>query len=107
MLETTGPAPSFGLSDGDDPIFNPSATSSYTGPVRTESDSLGVMDIPAEAYWGIHTARALNNFPITRRALSNYPDFIRGLEVFTQWGVGQESNGVESVVLQMPQTHQH
>ena len=79
MVHTTGPAPSVGLSDGDDPIFKPSATSSYTGPVRTESDSLGDMDIPAEAYWGIHTARALNNFPITRRALSNYPDFIRGL----------------------------
>jgi len=79
MVHTTGPAPSFGLSDGDDPIFNPTATSSYTGPVRTESDSLGAMDIPAEAYWGIHTARALNNFPITRRALSNYPDFVRAL----------------------------
>ena len=79
MVHTTGPAPSFGLSDGDDPIFNPSATSAYTGPTRTESDSLGEMDIPADAYWGIHTARALHNFPITRRALSNYPDFIRGL----------------------------
>ncbi len=48
-------------------------------PSRTESDSLGSMRIPAEAYWGIHTARALENFPITRRPISVYPDLIRAL----------------------------
>ena len=46
---------------------------------RTESDSLGSMEIPAEAYWGIHTARALENFPITRRAIHVYPDLIVAL----------------------------
>jgi aspartate ammonia-lyase len=46
---------------------------------REESDSLGSMLIPADAYWGIHTARALENFPITRRAIYNYPDLIRAL----------------------------
>ena len=46
---------------------------------RTESDSLGSMQIPADAYWGIHSARALENFPITRRAIYNYPDLIRAL----------------------------
>ena len=50
-----------------------------TGFMRTETDSLGSMDIPADAYWGIHTARALENFPITRRAIYNYPDLIRAL----------------------------
>ncbi len=52
---------------------------SGTGPTRTETDSLGSMEIPAEAYWGVHTARALVNFPITRRSISNYPDLIRAL----------------------------
>jgi len=46
---------------------------------RTETDSLGSLEIPAHAYWGIHTARALENFPITRRAIFNYPDLIRAL----------------------------
>ena len=46
---------------------------------REESDSLGSMPIPGDAYWGIHTARALENFPITRRAIYNYPDLIRAL----------------------------
>jgi aspartate ammonia-lyase len=46
---------------------------------RTEHDSLGELEIPVEAYWGIHTARALENFPITRRAIFNYPDLITAL----------------------------
>lgn len=49
------------------------------GPTRTETDSLGNCEIPDEVYWGIHTARALVNFPITRRAISNYPDLVRAL----------------------------
>jgi aspartate ammonia-lyase len=49
------------------------------GRTRIESDSLGSMEIPADAYWGIHTARALENFPITRRPISVYRDLIRAL----------------------------
>jgi aspartate ammonia-lyase len=49
------------------------------GPTRVESDSLGSIAVPADAYWGIHTARALENFPITRRAIYNYPDLIDAL----------------------------
>jgi aspartate ammonia-lyase len=37
------------------------------------------MEIPTEAYWGIHTARALENFPITRRAIHVYPDLVVAL----------------------------
>jgi aspartate ammonia-lyase len=37
------------------------------------------MEIPQEAYWGIQTARALENFPITRRSIQNYPDLIIAL----------------------------
>jgi aspartate ammonia-lyase len=32
---------------------------------RIEKDSLGVREIPKEAYWGINTLRAIENFPIT------------------------------------------
>lgn len=49
------------------------------GGFRVETDSLGSMEIPADAYWGIHTARALENFPITRRPISVYRDLIRAL----------------------------
>lgn len=33
--------------------------------MRTESDSLGAFPVPEEALYGIHTARALANFPLT------------------------------------------
>ncbi|MDR6868629.1 aspartate ammonia-lyase [Microbacterium resistens] len=51
---------------------------------RTESDSLGSKEIPADAYWGIHTLRAEENFPITKRPISVYPDLVRGLAMVKQ-----------------------
>lgn len=46
---------------------------------RTEFDFLGPVDIPAEAYWGVQTARAIQNFPITGQKISSMPDLIRAL----------------------------
>lgn len=34
-----------------------------TGKTRTESDSFGVIDVPAHAYWGAQTQRSIANFP--------------------------------------------
>jgi aspartate ammonia-lyase len=51
---------------------------------RTESDSLGSLEIPTDAYWGIHTARALENFPISKRPISVYPDLVRALAMVKQ-----------------------
>jgi aspartate ammonia-lyase len=43
---------------------------------RTETDSLGEVTIPAEALWGIHTARARTNFPITGRPCGELRDLV-------------------------------
>ena len=43
---------------------------SPSSPTRTERDSLGEREIPAGAYYGIQTARAVENFPI-----SGWPPF--------------------------------
>lgn len=43
---------------------------------RIEKDSLGELEIPDDAYWGINTARAVDNFRISRREISVYPDLI-------------------------------
>ena len=51
---------------------------------RTETDSIGSLEIPAGAYWGVHTARAHENFPIARRPISVYPDFIRAFACVKQ-----------------------
>lgn len=82
MVHTTGPGPSLAYSDDGEPIYVPGADGDADGdnlPVRIEQDSLGELPVPADAYWGVHTARALTNFPITRRAISNYPDLLRAL----------------------------
>ncbi|WP_194408939.1 aspartate ammonia-lyase [Microbacterium cremeum] len=51
---------------------------------RTETDSLGSLEIPADAYWGIHTARALENFPISKRPISVYKDLVKALAMVKQ-----------------------
>ena len=52
---------------------------SQTGPVRIEHDLLGDLAVPADAYYGVQTARALDNFHISGVELRLYPDFIKGL----------------------------
>ncbi|MCE0505019.1 aspartate ammonia-lyase [Roseivivax sp. GX 12232] len=47
--------------------------------VRTESDSLGQMDLPRTCIWGIHTQRAIDNFPISGLPLYHFPEFVRAL----------------------------
>lgn len=47
--------------------------------VRREHDLLGCRDIPTDAYYGIHTLRAVENFPITNISISIYPDIIAAL----------------------------
>ncbi|MBL9001744.1 MAG: aspartate ammonia-lyase [Phycisphaerae bacterium] len=44
---------------------------------RIEHDLLGEKRIPANAYYGVQTARALENFDISGQRISLYPDFIR------------------------------
>ncbi len=46
---------------------------------RSEHDLLGDRDVPTEAYWGIHTLRATENFPITGTSISTYPHLINAL----------------------------
>ncbi|WP_407401740.1 aspartate ammonia-lyase [Chryseobacterium sp.] len=46
---------------------------------RQESDLLGKLDVPKDAYYGVQTQRAINNFKISGQLLSSYPEFIKGL----------------------------
>ena len=43
-------------------------------PTRTERDSLGTVQVPANALYGAQTARAINNFTVT--GLTPNPRFI-------------------------------
>ena len=44
---------------------------------RTEKDSLGLKEIPSHVYYGIQTARAVENFPIS--GLRAHPTLIRAI----------------------------
>src|SRR5919205_4565261 len=55
-----------------------------TQPVRVEHDLLGERAVPADAYYGIHTLRALENFPISGTSISIYPDLVSALACVKQ-----------------------
>ena len=46
---------------------------------RIERDSLGEFALPAHALFGIHTARAVENFPISGRLIGEFPELIAAL----------------------------
>ena len=47
--------------------------------MRQERDLLGPKEVPADAYWGVHTQRAAENFQISGATIGRYPYLIRGL----------------------------
>ncbi len=51
---------------------------------RIEHDLLGDRAVPAGAYYGVHTLRALENFPITGTPISIYPDLVSALACVKQ-----------------------
>jgi len=51
---------------------------------RKEHDLLGDREIPVHAYYGVHSLRALENFPITGTAISIYPDLVVALACVKQ-----------------------
>ncbi len=43
---------------------------------RVESDLLGELKVPAEAYYGVQTQRALNNYKISNTRMCDYPEYV-------------------------------
>jgi aspartate ammonia-lyase len=52
------------------------AQSSTTGKTRIEKDLLGEKEVPANAYYGVQTARALENFRLSGVLINHYPGFV-------------------------------
>src|SRR6187431_21201 len=46
---------------------------------RTEHDLIGAKEVPADAYYGVQTARALENFNISGLEIRLYPNIIKAL----------------------------
>src|ERR1043165_10126453 len=51
---------------------------------RREHDLLGEVDVPAQAYWGVHTLRAVENFPITGVPIGHFPELVKALALVKQ-----------------------
>ena len=49
---------------------------SPTTPPRVEKDLLGEKEIPGDAYYGVQTARALENFQLSGVLINHYPGFV-------------------------------
>ncbi len=47
------------------PLWAQQATSPTSGQTRTEKDLLGEKQVPADAYYGVQTQRALENFQLS------------------------------------------
>ena len=60
---------------------------------RIEKDLLGELAVPADAYYGVQTARALENFQISGVELRHYPNFIKGLAM-TKLGAARANHDV-------------
>ena len=72
------------------------------GRTRVEHDSMGELQVPAEALWGAQTQRAVQNFPISGRPMPR--GFIRALGLVkaaaaeVNAGLGLLPKGVAKVV---------
>ena len=51
---------------------------------RLEHDLLGEREIPTSAYWGVHTLRAVENFPITGVPVGHFAELVKALAMVKQ-----------------------
>lgn len=51
---------------------------------RLEHDLLGDYQVPINAYWGVHTARAVDNFPISGIPIGHYRSLIQAFAIVKQ-----------------------
>lgn len=71
---------------------------------RVESDSIGTKEVPKEAYYGVQTLRAAENFKITR--LKMHEDFIKSLaqikkaSAITNCEIGLLEKNIERAIVQ-------
>lgn len=53
----------------------------YAQQTRVEKDLLGEKQLPATAYYGVQTARALENFPVSNITTKSYPDYVKAFAI--------------------------
>jgi aspartate ammonia-lyase len=56
--------------------LTPTWVDSASAQTRTEHDLLGSKEVPADAYYGVQTMRALENFQLSGTPINRYPGFV-------------------------------
>ena len=51
---------------------------------RIESDLLGELEVPMDAYYGVQTQRAINNYKISTTHMNDYPEYIIAM-AYVKW----------------------
>lgn len=51
---------------------------------RTETDLIGTVELPADAYYGVNTVRAAENFQLSSTRLNQFPELIAALAIIKQ-----------------------
>jgi len=60
---------------------------------RTESDLIGELQVPADAYYGVQTQRAIENFRITGTKMGDYPEFVKAI-AYVKLAAAQTNNAL-------------
>jgi aspartate ammonia-lyase len=74
--QNTAPAPALASAAAQSAQVGQPVPARPMGRTRIERDLLGEKEIPADAYYGVQTARALENFQISGVRIHHYPGFI-------------------------------
>jgi len=80
--------------------------------IRVETDQIGRKEIPADVLWGIHTARAIENFPISGRKV--HQEIIQAFgevklacaqtnKQLGFWGDAKKEDAIETACFEMSQ----
>lgn len=60
---------------------------------RTESDLLGEKHVPADAYYGVQTQRAIENFHISSNKMLDYPEFVNAI-AYVKWAAAETNHAL-------------
>ncbi len=58
---------------------------------RIESDLLGEKKVPSNAYYGVQTQRAIENFHISGTYMSDYPELVKAI-AYVKWAAAQTNH---------------
>ncbi|MDO5608552.1 MAG: aspartate ammonia-lyase [Capnocytophaga sp.] len=58
---------------------------------RIESDLLGDLQVPADAYYGVQTQRAVDNFYISGSKMGDFPEFVKAI-AYVKWAAAQTNH---------------